>query len=42
VAGSDGGKADTARSTHIDHAPAGEIALKRPRGLVFDIRPRRI
>ena len=42
VAGADGGKADAARPVHVHHAPAGKIALKRARRLLFDLRPRRI
>src|SRR5262249_2720335 len=41
-AGADGGKADTARSADVDHAPSGEVALKGARRLLFDIRPRGI
>src|SRR5262249_14150310 len=41
VPGADGGKADTARRVHVNHAPSGEIALKGARRLLFDIRPRR-
>ena len=40
VAGADGGKAHITRPLDVDHAPPGEIALKRARRLLFDICPR--
>src|SRR5204862_7118674 len=41
MAGADGGKGLAARPLQIDHAPPGEIALQRARGLLLDLRPRR-
>ena len=42
VAGADGGEAGAARPLHVDHAPAGEVALERARGFLFDLRPGRV